>query len=298
MEKIEKINEILNSDPKIDYIDYSNLPELKEEQMTEENINIQIKNLTEIPKWEINFNALIFFRSLNKKNSNLLKKYIQILIPYLNKLSNSIRSGISKLTLILLGEILNSYEISNTENEEEKKDYENLNKIFGIILFCTFSPKTFIKNEAKNCLEKNVINNVNYENNLNVIIELIDLMKNEKSIISDNAFFVCENLMKKIKFNEKNNNNEWKKLFEKIDELNDKKREIYTKKVNKILVKIYNELKKENFEKLLKEIGIENKISVYNNIIEKNNRKNFGSQLSFKEFRQQQKLLKKNTTEK
>jgi hypothetical protein len=88
MEKIEKINEILNSDPKIDYIDYSNLPELKEEQITEENINIQIKNLTELPKWEINFNALIFFRSLNKKNSNLLKKYIQILIPYLNKLSN------------------------------------------------------------------------------------------------------------------------------------------------------------------------------------------------------------------
>ena len=296
MEKIEKINEILNSDPKIDYIDYSNLPELTENQTTEENINIQIKNLTEIPKWEINFNALIFFRSLNKKNPILLKKYLPILIPLLKNLSISIRSGISKLTLILLGEILKTYEISKTENEE--KDYENLNKIFGIILFCTFSPKTFIKNEAKNCLEKNVINNVNYENNLNIIIELIDLMKNEKSVISDNAFFVCENLMKKIKFNEKNNNNEWKKLFEKIDELNDKKREIYTKKVNKILVKIYNELKKENFEKLLKEIGIENKISVYNNIIEKNNRKNFGSQLSFKEFRQQQKLLKKNTTEK
>ena len=285
MEKIEKINEILNSDPKIDYIDYSNLPELKEEQITEENINIQIKNLTEIPKWEINFNALIFFRSLNKKNPILLKK-----------LSNSIRSGISKLTLILLGEILKTYEISKTENEE--KDYENLNKIFGIILFCTFSPKTFIKNEAKNCLEKNVINNENYENNLNIIIELIDLMKNEKSVISDNAFFVCENLMKKIKFNEINNNNNWKKLFEKIDELNDKKREIYTKKVNKILIKIYNELKKEKFEKILKEIELENKISVYNNIIEKNNRKNFGSQLSFKEFRQQQKLLKKNTTEK
>ena len=277
MEKIEKINEILNSDPKIDYIDYSNLPELKEEQITEENINIQIKNLTEIPKWEINFNALIFFRSLNKKNPILLKKYIQILIPYLNKLSNSIRSGISKLTLILLGEILKTYEISKTENEE--KDYENLNKIFGIILFCTFSPKTFIKNEAKNCLEKNVINNENYENNLNIIIELIDLMK-------------------KIKFNEINNNNNWKKLFEKIDELNDKKREIYTKKVNKILIKIYNELKKEKFEKILKEIELENKISVYNNIIEKNNRKNFGSQLSFKEFRQQQKLFKKNTTEK
>ena len=298
MEKIEKMNEILDNDPKIDYIDYSNLPELTENQTTEENINIQIKNLTEIPKWEINFNSLIFFRSLNKKNPILLKKYLPILIPLLKNLSISIRSGISKLTLILFGEILNSFELTKNEKEEETNDYEMLNKIFGIILNCTFSSKTFIKNEAKNCLEKNVINNAIYENNINIIIELIDLMKNEKSIVCDNAFFVYENLIKKIKFNEINNNKIWKNLFEKIDQLNDKKRENYTKKVNKILNKIYNELKKEKFETLLKEIGLEDKILVYNSIIEKNNKKNFGSQLSFKEFRQQQKLMKKKTTEK
>jgi len=298
MNKTEKNNEILDNDPKIDYIDYSKLPELTEDQIKEENINIQIKNLTEIPKWEINFNALIFFRSLNKKNPILLKKYLPILIPLLKNLSISIRSGISKLTLILFGEILNSYEITKNEKEEEKKDYENLNKIFGIILNCTFSSKTFIKNEAKNCFEKNVINNVIYGNNINIIIEFIDLMKNEKSVVSDNAFFVYENLIKKIKFNEINNNDNWKTLFEKIDQLNEKKREIYTKKANKILVKIYNELKKEKFEMLLKEIGLEDKILIYNNIIEKNNKKNFGSQLSFKEFRQQQKLIKKKTTEK
>jgi hypothetical protein len=297
MEKIEKVNEILNSDPKIDYIDYTNLPDLKDDEITDEKINIQIKNLTEIPKWEINFNSLIFFRSLNKKNPFLLKKYLNILIPYLNNLSNSIRSGISKLTLILLGEILNLFQFSNEEN-----DYEILNKIFFIVFHLSFSPKIFIKNEVKKIIEKNVINNNNYQNNFFIIIELIDLMKNEKNIVSENIFEVYENLIKKIDFNNNNIDKKlWKKFFIKIDELNEKKKEIYTKKFNKILLKIYNELKKEKFENILKEIEKEDeKINLYKSIIEKNsNKKNFNSQLSFKEFRQQQqKLMRLKTTEK
>ena len=265
------------SEPHLEYIDYDKLPILKEEQMKDEFIITQIPRLNEIPKWEINFSTMIYFRCLNKQNPEKLKIILPKITPFLNKLSNSIRSGISKLSMILMGEILNSFSI------EKNEDINLIKEIVGIVLHGTFSTKAFLKSTANNILKNNVIDNSKYEN-FDFTTELIDLMRNEKSIISDTAYNVYENIIKNIKLDNINNDS-WNNFFIRIEELYDKKRDIYTKKCIKILNFFIEKLGKDVFMNKLKELGKEEKISLYENWIKLGTKKNIQTKMSFKEFR-------------
>ena len=265
------------SEPHLEYIDYDKLPILKEEQMKDEFIITQIPRLNEIPKWEINFSTMIYFRCLNKQNPEKLKIILPKITPFLNKLSNSIRSGISKLSMILMGEILNSFSI------EKNEDINLIKEIVGIVLHGTFSTKTFLKNTANNILKSNVVENTKYEN-FDFTTELIDLMRNEKTIISDTAYNVYQNIIKNIKLDNINNDS-WNNFFIRIEELYDKKRDIYTKKCIKILNFFIEKLGKDVFMNKLKELGKEEKISLYENWIKLGTKKNIQTKMSFKEFR-------------
>ena len=265
------------SEPHLDYVDYDKLPILKEEQMKDEFIITQIPRLNEIPKWEINFSTMIYFRCLNKQNPEKLKIILPKITPFLNKLSNSIRSGISKLSMILMGEILNSFSI------EKNEDINLIKEIVGIVLHGTFSTKTFLKNTANNILKSNVVENTKYEN-FDFTTELIDLMRNEKTIISDTAYNVYQNIIKNIKLDNINNDS-WNNFFIRIEELYDKKRDIYTKKCIKILNFFIEKMGKDVFMNKLKELGKEEKISLYENWIKLGTKKNIQTKMSFKEFR-------------
>ena len=50
----------------IDYISQDKLLVLSEEQLYEENISSNLSKMVETPKWKINFDAIVFFRSVNK----------------------------------------------------------------------------------------------------------------------------------------------------------------------------------------------------------------------------------------
>jgi hypothetical protein len=265
------------SEPHLEYIDYDKLPILKEEQMKDEFIITQIPRLNEIPKWEINFSTMIYFRCLNKQNPEKLKIVLPKIIPFLNKLSNSIRSGISKLSMILMGEVLNSFSI------EKNEDINLIKEIVGIVLHGTFSTKAFLKNTANNILKINVIENSKYEN-FDFTIELIDLMRNEKTIISDTAYNVYENIIKKVKLDNINNDS-WNNFFIRIEELYEKKRDIYTKKCLKILNFFFEKMGKDVLMNKLKELGKEEKINLYENWIKLGTKKNIQTKMSFKEFR-------------
>ena len=245
--------------------------------MKDEFIITQIPRLNETPKWEINFSTMIYFRCLNKQNPEKLKIILPKITPFLNKLSNSIRSGISKLSMILMGEILNSFSI------EKNEDINLIKEIVGIVLHGTFSTKTFLKNTANNILKSNVVENTKYEN-FDFTTELIDLMRNEKTIISDTAYNVYQNIIKNIKLDNINNDS-WNNFFIRIEELYDKKRDIYTKKCIKILNFFIEKLGKDVFMNKLKELGKEEKISLYENWIKLGTKKNIQTKMSFKEFR-------------
>ena len=117
MEDERPIRPMKETDQNIDYISSDKLPSLSEEQLSEENISSNLTKMVETPKWKLTFDAMIYFRSLNKQNPSLIKKIIPQLTKHLIKLSNSIRSGISKESIILVGEILQFF--VNDNNAED-----------------------------------------------------------------------------------------------------------------------------------------------------------------------------------
>ena len=74
MEDERPIRPMKETDQNIDYISQDKLPTLSEEQLSDENISLNLSKMVETPKWKLTFDAMVFFRSVNKENPTLIKK--------------------------------------------------------------------------------------------------------------------------------------------------------------------------------------------------------------------------------
>lgn len=278
MEDNRPIHPMKETDQNIDYISPDKLPILSEEKLSQENISLNLTKMVETPKWQLTFDAMIFFRALNKQNPSLLKIILPDFIKFLPKLSNSIRSGISKEAIILVGEILSNYINENTNN-----DFEIIAKLINILFQSATSNKKFIKEASTELIETGFIKNNKYYN-LDIICIIIDLMKDKKSSVCEICYNTYENMIKIIDIKNKDiNDNTWTIFFDKINELYNAKKEIYIKKCVKILEYFQNTLGKNNFNDLLIKLNRENDIKKYENWIVLGSKKN-SSQMSFKDF--------------
>ena len=230
----------------IDYISPDKLPILSEEQLSQENISLNLSKMVENPKWKLTFDAMVFFRSMNNQNPSLIKTVLPELLKYLPKLSNSIRSGISKETIILVGELLSNFIIDNT-----KIDFDIIKQLLFILFQCGTSNKKFIKETSIELIDKGLIKNKKYFN-IDIISIIIDLMKDKKSSVCDICFNTYEKMISNIDI--KNNDISdisWNYFFDKINELYSAKKEIYIKKCVKIIEYFENNLGKNKFEEIL-----------------------------------------------
>ena len=278
MEDNRPIHPMKETEQNIDYISPDKLPTLSEEQLTQQNISLNLTKMVETPKWQLTFDAMIFFRALNKQNPSLLKIILPDFIKFLPKLSNSIRSGISKEAIILVGEILSNYINENTNN-----DFEIIAKLINILFQSATSNKKFIKEASTELIENGFIKNNKYYN-LDIICIIIDLMKDKKSSVCEICYNTYENMIKIIDIKNKDiSDNTWSIFFDKINELYNAKKEIYIKKCVKILEYFQNTLGKNNFNDLLIKLNRENDIKKYENWIVLGSKKN-SSQMSFKDF--------------
>ena len=278
MEDNRPIHPMKETDQNIDYISPDKLPTLSEEQLTQQNISLNLTKMVETPKWQLTFDAMVFFRAINKQNPSLLKTIILDLIKFLPKLSNSIRSGISKEAIILVGEILSNYINENTNN-----DFEVIKKLLNILFQSATSTKKFIKEASIELIEAGLIKNIKYHN-LDILCIIIDIMKDKKSSVCEICYNAYENMIKNIDIKNKDiNDNTWIMFFDKINELYNAKKEIYIKKCVKILEYFQNTLEKNNFNDLLIKFNRENDIKKYENWILLGSKKN-SSQMSFKDF--------------
>ena len=278
MEDNRPIHPMKETDQNIDYISPDKLPILSEEKLSKQNISLNLTKMVETPKWQLTFDAMIFFRALNKQNPSLLKIILPDFIKFLPKLSNSIRSGISKEAIILVGEILSNYINENTNN-----DFEIIAKLINILFQSATSNKKFIKEASTELIETGFIKNNKYYN-LDIICIIIDLMKDKKSSVCEICYNTYENMIKIIDIKNKDiNDNTWNIFFDKINELYNAKKEIYIKKCVKILEYFQNTLGKNNFNDLLIKLNRENDIKKYENWIVLGSKKN-SSQMSFKDF--------------
>ena len=278
MEDERPIHPMKETEQNIDYISPEKLPLLSEEQLSQENIFSNLKKLVETPKWNLTFEAMIYFRSINKQNPALIKSILPELIKFLPKLSNSIRSGISKEAIILVGEIL-----SNFINENTNNDFEMIKKLLYILFQSATSNKKFIKETSIELLENGVVKNKIYHN-LDIICIIIDLMKDKKSSVCEACYNSYENMIKNIDIkNENINDNSWITFFDKINELYNAKKEIYIKKCVKIIEYFKNNLGQSIFEGLLIKLNRGDDIKKYENWVILGSKKN-STQMSFKDF--------------
>jgi len=278
MEDERPIQPMKENEQNIDYISMDKLPVLSEDQLSQDNISLNLKKMIETPKWHATFDAIVFFRSVNKQNSSIIKKIISELIKYLPKLSNSIRSGISKEAIILVGEILLNY-----NNEKSAFDFDIIKKILYILFQSATNNKKFIKDASNELIEAGLIKNDKYYN-LDIICIIIDLMNDKKNSVCEICYNAYENMIKKIDIKNKDiNDNTWNNFFEKINELYSAKKEIYIKKCVKILEYFQNNLEKNNFNELLTKLNRESDIKKYENWILLGSKKS-STQMSFKDF--------------
>ena len=278
MEDERPIRPMKETEQNIDYITLDKLLVLQESQLSQENISLNLSHLVENPKWILTFESMVFFRCINKQNPSLIKTIITELIKYLPKLSNSIRSGISKEAIILVGEILSNYINENTEN-----DFNIIKLLLYILIQSATSNKKFIKDAALELIEISFIKNNKYYN-LDIINIIIDLMKDKKSSVCEVCYNVYDKMIKNIDI--KNNDikeNTWNNFFNKINELYNAKKEIYTKKCVKIIEYFENNLGKNNFEELLVKLNRTDDIKKYQNWILLGSKKS-STQMSFKDF--------------
>ena len=272
------IQPMKENEQNIDYISMDKLPVLSEDQLSQDNISLNLKKMIETPKWHATFDAIVFFRSVNKQNSSIIKKIILELIKYLPKLSNSIRSGISKEAIILVGEILLNY-----NNENSAFDFDIIKKILYILFQSATNNKKFIKDASNELIEAGLIKNDKYYN-LDIICIIIDLMNDKKNSVCEICYNAYENMIKKIDIKNKDiNDNTWNNFFEKINELYSAKKEIYIKKCVKILEYFQNNLEKNNFNELLTKLNRDSDIKKYENWILLGSKKS-STQMSFKDF--------------
>ena len=291
MEDERPIQPMKENEQNIDYISMNKLPVLSEDQLSQDNLSLNLKKMIETPKWHATFDAIVFFRSVNKQNSSIIKKIISELIKYLPKLSNSIRSGISKEAIILVGEILLNY-----NNENSAFDFDIIKKILYILFQSATNNKKFIKDASNELIEAGLIKNDKYYN-LDIICIIIDLMNDKKNSVCEICYNAYENMIKKIDIKNKDiNDNTWNNFFEKINELYSAKKEIYIKKCVKILEYFQNNLEKNNFNELLTKLNRENDIKKYENWILLGSKKS-STQMSFKDFIKSKKNNKDNKDE-
>jgi hypothetical protein len=278
MEDERPIHPMKETDQNIDYISPDKLPILSEEQMSQENISINLTKMVENPKWKLTFDAMVYFRSINNQNSSLIKTILPELVKYFPKLSNSIRSGISKEAIILVGEILSNFIIDNI-----KDDLNIIKQLFYVLFQSASSNKKFIKDAAMELIDKGLIKNKKYYI-MDIICLLLDLMKDKKSTVCDVCFNAYENMIQYINIKNGNiNDDTWIFFFDKINELYAAKKEIYVKKCVKIIEFFENNLGKNKFEELLIKLNRKDDIKKYENWILLGSKKNT-SQMSFKDF--------------
>ena len=278
MEDERPIHPMKETEQNIDYISPENLVNLTDAQLSQTNISLNLSNMVENPKWHLTFDSLVFFRCINKQNPSLLKTILSALIKYLPKLSNSIRSGISKEAIILVGEILSNYINENTDN-----DFVFIKQLLYILFQSATSNKKFIKEVSIELIENGLLKNNKYYN-LDIINIIIDLMKDKKSTVCDVCYNAYDNLIKNIDIkNQDININTWNCFFDKINELYNAKKEIYIKKCVKILEYFENNLSKDKFDELLLKLNRGDDIKKYENWIKLGSKKN-STQMSFKDF--------------
>jgi len=237
------------------YIDYKDLDEIKEnERRGRVEELIKVLNEDNMEKWLPQFNAIMDLRRLLKYCRQEFLKVFHEIFQIIPKQINSLRSGCSKLSLMLLNELFTT---SNNSNEVPNEWIEAL--LPNIIMKTNFLQK-FIKDEALSALANISKTMFSY-----VVLDiLVQNVGNKNVTHSEAAFDSLTKLIENWNINDLMKVNDLPNIFSKIADVNKLKKEPYNKRSIKIISLLYEKLGKNNFESLLSKAGEETRSFIDN----------------------------------
>ena len=173
----------------VTYTSYEDLPNFYCKNTSfEEIFQILLTNTKDKLDWKAHFDVVESLRILNKYHNIELLKFLNLFIPFLYQGIDSLRSNLSKNSLLFIKELIH-YSNENSPSEEL------ISKVLPLILDKAVSDKGFIKNEAKNVIKEfekngcwdvtiNILGEKSFDKNPNVcelsVRTLLELVKNVK----------------------------------------------------------------------------------------------------------------------
>ena len=245
-------DEVVEDSDKPIYIDLVDLDDIKDNEIKSRVTElISVLNVDNIEKWLPQFNSIMDLRRLLKfRRPEFLKAFNEI-YKSLCKQINSLRSGCSKIALVLMSELFSN-------SKDIQLDWID-NLLPAVIAKAAFIQK-FIKEEAIN-----VLNNVSANMFVYHVLDILVQNVGNKNVSQSEAAFDC--LCKLIdNWNEKQlvKINELPHIVPKIVEVYKLKKEPYNKKSLKIVMCLYEKLGKDNFEKMVNVVELESKNMIEN----------------------------------
>ena len=178
-----------------------------------------VQRVQEDVDWTVQFDTIEGLRVLNKYYTSELRKKLSEFTPFLHKSVESLRSNVSKNTLMLIKEVFTVY-----RDTKEKDSDTFLNGILPVILEKSVSEKGFLKKEARDALkalEKTGCNN-------SVVRVLCDKSFDKNGTISELSFKSLAEIVQESKENltEKISEEHMQTLFKTVAQLLDGKRAV------------------------------------------------------------------------
>lgn len=248
----DQIDQVENVSVKVEYQSFDDLKNYEDHEDFEE-INLQILNMiNDELNWLNQYESLNNLRRLNKYCPLIFNSILQSVILQISKLTSSIRSNLSKLSIMLIKEIFISQHLSSN-------NFKHMKNLINSTLTQSVSMKAFIREESLAALE-NLSNNY-YFFSTNTLHNLIEEVGHKNLSHSENSFNIIlkivENWSKEDIFSG-TNYSQWEGIFKQILHLfSNLKREPYSKRASRIIEAIHFKFGEEDFQNILNSLNLD-----------------------------------------
>ncbi len=231
---------------------YENIPCFKEETNFVE-LMIKIKKLlreTKEHEWREHVQAINYLRRLRKYEKEIFDRVMydlnifEIILSYLN----SVRTTLSKITLVFIKELFSEYEFEYNDNDEQIELIKFIKFITPKLILKANSEKSFLKDEAINCLN-NLSKNMTYGDTLIALIKVC--ITNNGNSICELSFNFIQELLKNFDINYLIYFDYWDEFFEILIKILKMKKEPYMKKSILLINSLENLIGKDKFENII-----------------------------------------------
>ena len=199
--------------------------------------------------WTYHLAVVNYLRRLLKYEPNIFNQifYGLKIYPKIIELINSVRSVLAKNTLMLINEMFGDYIPEYDDKNNKNQILIFIKAVIPTLILKANCNQSFIKIEANSCLES-LVKNMRYGDTLNGLIQVMKSKKNQEIELAFNLTIkLCDNLTVEYL----GENNLFNEIIKSIVGIYELKKDIYVKKIIKVIEKIRDKLNISEFNSKL-----------------------------------------------